>query len=440
MYKILVVDDSALMRRVICDIINADSDFRVVDVSADGEDAYNKIKNNSYDLVVLDMVLPKITGVDLLSQLYSEHVPFNAVIVSSVLREDAESTIRALEFGALDFVVKPIRAGSDTREVFGGQLIAALHNATKQSSFIEIGKKGQSERTKALEEAKLKTQARMESVKDRLQAVKGGISVAQAETPPPEPVEKKQPKPAKMPTPASPPPTPSVSKEKKEVVREEKKAPAPAPVPKEEKKAAQAAPKGTGTRTKKIIALACSTGGPQALHTFVPMLPASLSVPLVLVQHMPEGFTASLASRLDQISSVRVKEAEDGEFFKPGWVYITPGGKHMEICEDASHAAYCHLDDSPPVNSLKPCADVMYKSLAKSSFDEIICVVLTGMGADGSAGIKYLNQHKKTYVISQEASTCVVYGMPKAVEQGGLSNEVVPLISVANSIVKKLGG
>jgi two-component system chemotaxis response regulator CheB len=155
---------------------------------------------------------------------------------------------------------------------------------------------------------------------------------------------------------------------------------------------------------------------------------------------MPEGFTASLAARLDQISAVHVKEAEDGEFFKPGWVYITPGGKHMEICEDGSKAAYCHLDDSPPVNSLKPCADVMYKSLKDSSFDEIICVVLTGMGADGSEGIKYLNQYKKTYVISQEASTCVVYGMPKAVEQGGLSNEVAPLKSVANSIVKRLGG
>ncbi len=168
------------------------------------------------------------------------------------------------------------------------------------------------------------------------------------------------------------------------------------------------------------------------MHTFVPMLPQNLSVPLVLVQHMPEGFTASLAARLDQISAVSVKEAEDGEYFKPGVVYVTPGGKHMKICEDASHAAFCHLDDGPPVNSLKPCADVMYRSLATSSFDEIICVVLTGMGADGSEGIRYLNQYKKTYVISQEASSCVVYGMPKAVETGGLSNEVQPLKSVAN--------
>ena len=185
---------------------------------------------------------------------------------------------------------------------------------------------------------------------------------------------------------------------------------------------------------KKIIALACSTGGPQALHTFVPMLPANLSVPLVLVQHMPEGFTASLAERLNQISAIHVKEAVDGEFFKPGYVYVTPGGKHMEICEDGSRAAYCHLDDSPPVNSLKPCADVMYQSLASSSFDEIICVVLTGMGADGSEGIKYLNQYKKTYVISQEASTCVVYGMPKAAFEKGAVCKQLPLTAIAMAL------
>ncbi|SDH37826.1 two-component system, chemotaxis family, response regulator CheB [Pseudobutyrivibrio sp. 49] len=416
MYKILVVDDSALMRRVICDIINADSDFRVVDVSADGEDAYNKIKNNPYDLVVLDMVLPKLQGVDLLAKLYNEKIPFNAVLVSSILKEDTESTIRALEYGALDFVVKPIRSGSDTRDVFGRQLVTALHNATKQSSFRQISaRRSTSDATKAIEESRRSTLERMENVKKSLQATKSGSSIAQTSSTParpaaPTPVERK---PATAPPPA---PAASPGGDKKPTVK----------------------PVGTGVRTKKIIALACSTGGPQALHTFVPMLPATLSVPLVLVQHMPEGFTASLAARLDQISAVNVKEAENGEYFKPGWVYITPGGKHMEICEDGSHAAYCHLDDSPPVNSLKPCADVMYRSLSKSSFDEIICVVLTGMGADGSEGIKYLNQYKKTYVISQEASTCVVYGMPKAVEQGGLSNEVAPLKSVANSIVKRL--
>ncbi|MCR5581180.1 MAG: chemotaxis-specific protein-glutamate methyltransferase CheB [Pseudobutyrivibrio sp.] len=404
MYKILVVDDSALMRRIICDIINADSDFRVVDVSADGEDAYNKIKNNAYDLIVLDMVLPKLPGVNLLERLYNEHVPFNVVLVSSSIREEADSTMKAMEYGALDFVVKPIRSSGETREIFGRQLLESLHNVSRSRAFKQIAPKGgASETTKAIDESRKSTSEKMSNVRSTLESIKNGIGNAQ--------------------TNATPEPKPQIQSAPQKPATD--KAPTPT---------------GTGVRTKKLIALACSTGGPQALHTFVPMLPGNLSVPLVLVQHMPEGFTASLAARLDQISSVKVKEAEEGEFFKPGVVYVTPGGKHMKICEDASHAAFCHLDDSPPVNSLKPCADVMYESLTTSSFDEIICVVLTGMGADGSAGIRTLNKHKKTYVISQEASTCVVYGMPKAVEQGGLSDEVVPLKSVANSIVKKLGG
>ena len=388
MYKILVVDDSALMRRIICDIINADSDFRVLDVSADGEDAYNKIKNTSYDLVVLDMVLPKMTGLELLEKLHGERTPFNVVLISSSLKEDADSTMKAMEYGALDFVVKPIRSSGETRELFGRQLLESLHNVSKSRAFKPIPTKAGTS-TSSRESSNLASRSTSERrTSERSTQERSAV-------------------------------------ERLAGVGNRKSAPTP---------------KGTGMRTKKFIALACSTGGPQALHTFVPMLPSNLSVPLVLVQHMPEGFTASLAARLDQISSIKVKEAENGEYFKPGVVYITPGGKHMKICEDASHAAYCHLDDGPPVNSLKPCADVMYQSLANSSFDEIICVVLTGMGADGSEGIRYLNQHKKTYVISQEASTCVVYGMPKAVEQGGLSNEVVPLKSVANSIVKKLGG
>lgn len=415
MYKILVVDDSALMRRIICDIINADSDFRVIDVSADGEDAYNKIKNNTYDLVVLDMILPKLPGVELLEMLFHEKVACNAVIISSSLKEDADSTMKAMEYGALDFVVKPIRSSGETREIFGKQLLESLHNVSKSRAFKPIAPKGgTSDKTIAIGESKRNTAERMADVRNKLAEVKSGASNAQT-TPVQEPPKQQfQPKP---PAPAAPAP-------------EKPQAPVSRPT----------TPVGTGVRTKMIVALACSTGGPQALHTFVPMLPANLPVPLVLVQHMPEGFTGSLAARLDQISAIKVKEAEDGEFFKPGVVYITPGGKHMKICEDGSHAAYCHLDDSPPVNSLKPCADVMYQSLANSSFDEIVCVVLTGMGADGSEGIRYLNQYKKTYVISQEASTCVVYGMPKAVEQGGLSNEVVPLKSVANSVVKKLGG
>ncbi len=419
MYKILVVDDSALMRRIICDIINADSDFHVVDVSADGEDAYNKIKNQSFDIIVLDMVLPKMTGLELLERLTKEKIPFNVMLVSSILKEDADSTIRAIELGALDFVVKPVRSTGETREIFARDLMNSMRNCTKMSSFKTIASKNNS--TSAVDSisgTRASASQKTQDARAILDSIKNGQ------------------KPPRTTQPGT-----STRPEPRQTTRPEPRAASSSNVNSASDDIPPAAPRmGSSKSGRRIIALACSTGGPQALHTFIPMLPANLTCPLVLVQHMPQGFTASLASRLNQISSIKVKEAEDGEFFKPGCVYITPGGKHMEICENGSHEAYCHLSDEPPVNSLKPCADVMYRSLTKCSFDEILCVVLTGMGADGSEGIRYLNNYKKTYVISQEASTCVVYGMPKAVEQGGLSNEVVPLKSVANSIVKKLGG
>ena len=390
MYNILVVDDSALMRKVICDIINADSDFRVVDVSADGEDAYNKIKNNSFDIVILDMILPKMMGEQVVEKLYEEHIAFNVILISSSVKEDADSTVRAMECGALDFVVKPNRTTAENKDEFSSALLKSMHQVA--SSVVSKKKTGQ-------------TTSAVSSLRDRLNSTSRNDYGARSQR-----ADAFSSAGTKTAGTVARPTKPTITTPSKSI------------------------------KGKKIIALACSTGGPQALHTFVPMLPATLKYPLVLVQHMPEGFTASLASRLNQISEINVKEAEEGEFFEPGCVYITPGGKHMEICENASHEAYCHLNDGPPVNSLKPCADVMYQSLADSSYEEIICVVLTGMGADGSQGIEYLSKHKKTYVISQEASTCVVYGMPKAVEQRGLSDEVVPLKSVADSIVKKLGG
>ena len=179
MYKILVVDDSALMRRVICDIINADSDFRVVDVSADGEDAYNKIKNNPYDLIVLDMVLPKLTGLELLEKLYNEKFTFNAVIVSSILKEDADKTVKAMEYGALDFVVKPIRSGSDTRDVFGRQLLTALHNVSKSNAFrpIKSSSTGSGGSGK-MDSTRQATQDRLESVRSHLDAIKSAAGSA----------------------------------------------------------------------------------------------------------------------------------------------------------------------------------------------------------------------------------------------------------------------
>ena len=402
MLKILVVDDSALMRKVICDIIATDSNFCVADVSADGVDAYNKIKNHSYDIIVLDMILTKMTALQLLIKLDEENIKVNVILISSSLKEDADSTVKAMELGALDFVVKPYRTTQESKDNFALELLTSMRDAGRvASSRTRQGRQTSYTNNSSISRVRSSSTSSLTKASSISRPVVSSSSFGASRFT------------AADKTTASNFKTTSLNKK---------------PVT-----------SGNVIKGKKLIALACSTGGPQALHTFVPMLPMTLKYPLVLVQHMPAGFTASLASRLNQISSINVKEAEEGEFFEPGCVYITPGGKHMEICENSSHEAYCHLNDGPPVNSLKPCADVMYQSLADSSYEEIICVVLTGMGADGAEGIDYLSKHKNTYVISQDAATCVVYGMPKSVEQRGLSDEVVPLNEVAGAIIKKLG-
>ena len=190
----------------------------------------------------------------------------------------------------------------------------------------------------------------------------------------------------------------------------------------------------------KLVALACSTGGPKALQSVIPYLPKNLNAPMVLVQHMPAGFTKSMADRLNEVSDIHVKEAEDGDVLQKGTIYIAPGGKHMEVKKspDGSHKIRLN-DELPPIGGLKPCADITYDSLRTCGYDQIVCVVLTGMGADGTKGIKSLAKSKPVYVISQNAETCVVYGMPKSIAETGLVNEVVPLTQVAQTITKNVG-
>ena len=175
------------------------------------------------------------------------------------------------------------------------------------------------------------------------------------------------------------------------------------------------------------------------MQLMMPMIPADIGVPIVLVQHMPAGFTDALARRLDQTCAVHVKEAKDQDVLEPGCVYIAPGGKHMEIKQNANKEAYVSINDKPPINSLKPCADVMYESLIHSDYAEIICVVLTGMGMDGTKGITALSKHKKIYVITESQDTCVVYGMPKSIVNHGLADKTVPINQIADAIIQKLG-
>ena len=350
--NILVVDDSALMRRVICDIINSDDTFQATDVCRDGLEAYEKLKTRSYDGVVLDVNMPRMDGLELLDKLQKEHIKSNIVMVSTTTTKDADVTILAMERGALDFVTKPSNVIEAKGEVFKNELLNILNAVLK------------TERTRSLE---------------RKAPVKPVVTLARS--------------------------NPSAGKRFK----------------------------------NKIVALACSTGGPKALQSVIPYLPANLDAPMVLVQHMPAGFTNSMANRLDEISKIHVKEAQEGEILKKGTVYIAPGGKHMEVkkCPNGSHKIA--FNDMPPIGGLKPCANITYDSLRTCGFDQVVCVVLTGMGADGTNGILELSKSKPIYTIAQDANTCVVYGMPKSIVETGLVNEVLPLTEIANSITKNVG-
>ena len=189
----------------------------------------------------------------------------------------------------------------------------------------------------------------------------------------------------------------------------------------------------------KIVAIASSTGGPKALQSVIPRLPANLDAPVLLVQHMPIGFTSSLAERLDNLSEIHVVEASEGMQVSKGTVYIAPGGKHMNLVTGSAGKYTIHLSDEPSREGVKPCANYMYESLRDSKFDNIICVVMTGMGADGTEGIKNLKAKKKIHVISQSKETCTIYGMPKSVDVAGLSDQSAPLDDLAQEVILRVG-
>ena len=189
---------------------------------------------------------------------------------------------------------------------------------------------------------------------------------------------------------------------------------------------------------RKVVAIASSTGGPKALQKLIPLLPSDLSAPVLIVQHMPAGFTEALAERLDTLSELAVKEAQEGDVLLPGNAYLARGGKHMNVVKSgAKHVI--HYTDEPHREGVRPCANYMYESLVDCGYDEVICAVLTGMGADGTAGIKNLKEKKKVTVFAQNEETCAVYGMPRSIVLSGLTDNGLTLEQIAQEIIRNVG-
>lgn len=354
MKNILVVDDSALMRRVLCDIIDSDERFHVQDRAVNGLEALDLLTRKTYDAVVLDVNMPKMNGLELLKELQKRKISVRVMMASTDTMEGAKTTLDALELGALDFIHKPNNAMECRDDSFRQKMLKILA-VVAESKAPTFG------RAFSLEE--IKTSKKMvELVSRHASAVSGN----------------------------------------------------------------------------KVVALASSTGGPKALQAVIPRLPKNLKAPVVVVQHMPAGFTASLAERLNTLSEIHVKEAAEGDILEAGTVYIAMGGKHLNVVTMAGKYSI-HYSDEPSREGVKPCANYMYESLRDSRYDEIVCVVMTGMGADGTQGIMNLKEKKKVHVIAQEAGSCAVYGMPKSVVNAGMADQVVPLDQIAQEIIMNVG-
>lgn len=189
---------------------------------------------------------------------------------------------------------------------------------------------------------------------------------------------------------------------------------------------------------KKIVAIASSTGGPKALQVLIPLLPSNLNAPILIAQHMPAGFTKALADRLNLLSKVMVKEAEEGDILENGHAFLARGGRHMNAVRTGGRHRI-HYTDEPPREGVRPCANYMYESLADCGYEEIVCAVLTGMGADGTAGIINLKKKKRVTVFAQNEETSVVYGMPRSIVLAGLTGKGLSLEQIAQEITKSVG-
>ncbi|MFD1018202.1 protein-glutamate methylesterase/protein-glutamine glutaminase [Thalassobacillus hwangdonensis] len=342
--KVLVVDDSAFMRKVISDMLNHDPRLEVIAAARNGTDAIAKCQTHKPDVVTLDIEMPVMDGLTALEEI-KEKYAIPVVMLSSLTAEGADSTVKAMQLGAVDFIQKPsgsISLDIDTiREQIVDKVVAAAN-------------------------------ANMRGIVSR-QPIKTAVK--------------------------------SINLKKR------------------------------GTDRKRIVAIGTSTGGPRALQQVLTHLPADFPAPIVIVQHMPPGFTKSLADRLNSISSITIKEASEGEILQDGTAYIAPGNFHMTLDKHGAGLSI-RLDQSAPMNGHRPSVDALFHSIALLKEYIPTTVVMTGMGSDGAKGLEKLRQAiPNTYTITESEDSAVVFGMPKAVINKGMTDKTVPLSDISTTIL-----
>ncbi|MFZ7104616.1 MAG: protein-glutamate methylesterase/protein-glutamine glutaminase [Peptococcaceae bacterium] len=349
---VLVVDDSAFMRKVISDIISRDSGLRVLGTARNGEDALDKLNILKPDVITLDVEMPKMNGLEALEKIMTIR-PTPVIMLSSLTKAGADITIKALAKGAIDFIQKP-----------GGSISLNIDVVAKE----------------LVQKIKLAHQ----------------VNIKQLIQPP-------------LPT------TPPLKLDLNEL---------------------RSIRQSSVSLNFPLVLMGTSTGGPKALHKVVENLPDNLNASFLVVQHMPPGFTKSLAQRLDNLSGYRVKEGENGEKVRPGYIYIAPGNYHMEIkLTDGKPALSIHQGQQ--ITGHRPSVDALFNSAVHTGIKHVIAVIMTGMGHDGRDGLVNLKKNG-AITIAEKEETCIVYGMPKAAIGTGYVDKIVPLYNIAQEIVRSL--
>lgn len=340
--RVLVVDDSALMRKLIPQILEADGTIHVVGTAMDGAFALRKIEELQPQVVTLDLEMPRMDGMETLREITRKY-RLPVIVVSSHTTQGASATFKALALGAFDFVPKPRDAASAHMEEIATELITKIKVAAMT--------KGQA---------------------------------------------------ARSPDAAMP-------------VRRAQK-----PIGIERAKAG------------KVVAIGISTGGPNALQYLLSQLPGDFPAGIVVVQHMPEGFTDMFARRLDECCSIDVKEAQSGDLLLAGRALICPGNRHMKL-RRMPMGDIVVLSDEPRVNGHRPSVDVLFRSVAQEFGGSAIGVLMTGMGEDGAEGLGAMKL-AGAMTIAQDEESCVVFGMPRAAIERGFAMRVVSLDAMANTL------
>ena len=342
--RVVVVDDSAYVRKVVREILSRSPFIEVVGAARDGREALDLVEQLNPDVVTCDLNMPELDGVEFVrEQMRRRPVP---IIIMSVANETAEAALTALDAGAIDFVQKPTALASE--------------------KIFDVS-------TELLEKVK----------------AAGNIALNRIST---------------VPVPPS------------AVVR----APLTAI---------------TGSHSVDLVVLGISTGGPQALKRLIPQLPADFPVPVLMVMHMPVGYTEMYAAKLNELSQLEVREAAEGDAVKPGRVFLAQAGRHLTVKRDLSGNVVMHLD-ARPFNTLhKPAVDVLFQSAAEVYGNRVLGVVMTGMGSDGKQGAAWIKA-QGGLVYTEAESSCVVYGMPSVVVEAGLSDRSVALEDMSRAIME----